>query len=150
SRPILESQVRAARISRNQVRGESSGYRWHIQPSGFGIECGAVPIRAAHRAGQLERALRVIRPVTLDRWWSIQRTSHVLFGDGDRLSSKFRREVDQIVYRNPLAFEWRGFGRERLRRRSSFAGCRGARNGTFLNWPDRLTRYAIEYENESL
>src|SRR5262245_6839148 len=149
SRSVLESEVRAVRISRNQVRGESSSYRRYIQDASIGIECSTIPICAAHRSRQLERAFRVIRPVTLERWRSVQRPNHILFADGESLRSKFRREIDQIIHRDTLAFEWGRFSWKRLRRRSSFAGCGRDGNGTFLNRPDRLPCYAIKYENES-
>ena len=74
----------------------------------------------------------------------------ILLQDGQRLLAQVRREVDDVVLRDPLPVEGRGLGRKGLRRRRFFARHRRLRNGSLFDGPDRLARHTIEDVDEAL
>src|SRR2546423_1773235 len=61
----------------------------------------------------------------------------------DRFLVKRRREIDQIVRRHTLSFEWRRFGHERLRRRVPLARHRALLDRPLFDRPDRFAGDSI-------
>src|SRR5690606_21279608 len=66
----------------------------------------------------------------------------------DRPLPQLRSPVDQVVFREPLD-PVRGWpGREGLCRRGLLSRYRGLRDRSFLDRPDRLARFPVEYKGE--
>src|SRR5262245_24753475 len=144
------AKIRLGRIAQQKVGNKRRRNRWDVQESGLGIECRALPIRASNRARQLNCSFRCVRTGSADGWGGEQRARHVPLDDCERLLTKLRREVDQIVDCRSLAIESGGLRREWLRRRCSFSRRRRLRNGPLLDWPDWFAGHAIEDVREAL
>src|SRR5262249_29959934 len=112
--PMNVTQVRGS-IARMQIRGKRAGYGWHVQNACFHIPRSAIPVRATDRAWQLPCSLAIVRTFPFDRRRCKQWADDVSFRNLYSFGSKLRREVDKIIDRYSLPFEWRGFRGERLR-----------------------------------
>ena len=70
--------------------------------------------------------------------------------DLEGFGPQFRREVDQVAFLNPLKFERRGFGRERLGAAGFLSRYSRLFDGPFLDGPDRLSGLAVEHVGPAL
>src|SRR5262245_34100254 len=122
---------------------------WHIEDARLVIESGASPIASSICPGHENGSLgSVLAPEQYGR--RIQRAVSILAENLERFGLQLRREVDDIAFRHALLIEGRRAGWKWLRWRIPLAGHVAFWNRPFFDWPDRLTRDAIEHVNERL
>ena len=136
-------QVGTRRIGFAQRMDADRRRRRHVEDTGFGIDRGARPVRAAASARQHQRAGANTRRRE-------QRPHPEARSDLLRLGQKLRREVDQVVLADALAIERRRLRRKRLGRRRPFAGHVRFRHRALLDRPHFFPGHPIEDVGERL
>ncbi len=124
-----------------QADGHGVGRRGHVQHVGFRVESHSLPVGAATEAGHEQRAAVAFR---LQCGWCVHRPVGIKIEQSHCLRLDLGRPVEQVVFTQSQALERRRLARERLRRRSLFAGHRRLRYRAFLDGPYRLAGQAVQ------
>ena len=122
--------------------------RWHVEPAGFRVDRGAVPVRAAPGRRPEDRA-----PLAAgfgQRRRRVERADPVVLDHVEGHLPDLGREVGQVVLGHALVLEGRRLRREGLGGRGGVAGHRRRRRRPILDRPHGLARDAVEYVEEAL
>ena len=120
----------------------------NVQHPRVGVDGGAPPVRAS--CGERTPECALIPPADHQRRRCIQRPDTERLDRLQRHLPNLRREVHEVVGRDALIVEWRGFGRKRLGSRRTLTRDVRRRHRPLLDWPHRLSRDSVEGEHKTL
>ena len=104
-----------------QLNRAAGALRGHEHNASLGITCSRTgDVGTTTAAWTPERTTLAEIIVTVQRW-VVERANLPVVQSGDRLSTHFRGEIDQIVFGQTVEVIRKRFGRERLGRRSKLA-----------------------------